>query len=745
MVLASPGLQGGRTPIQYNTTTPGTITAVDYFLVYTFAGRAGDVVQIEMTATSGDLDPFVGLFDPDETLLISNDDIDWQGGNANSRIDPYTLPVDGTYIIAATRYQVEEGTTTGTFSLVLTLISTGGQVPPTQAASPTPFVPTATPQAAPTEPGVPTPPPPELDVTYKIVGYGETLAGMIPESGIEYFAFYGAAGDIAVANMLPASSEIIPTLRIFDIDLEPLSDTVDSGDGRVSTYFVVPTEGWYLIGAGSQGGTGSYTLETIGLPATWLSYGSEISGEVQRNDPSNWYVFEAQRGDTIHVTMTATGGDLVPYFILADINLTDLAWATVGDNPATLTYSIPRDGPYSLLVSREDLRDGTTSGSFTLTLEGASFNPTSVRADPLGYGRTVEGIITDAEPVLYYSFQGKAEDLITVTMEAGSGVTLDPYLILADAEFNELTFSDNEGATNNARIFQYQLPVDGLYYILATRPGQEYGQGMGGFTLELIEGEIELTAGAVEATLRWNNTADVDIFVRDPNGDFISWDNPTVPSGGTLEVDTNSNCETLTSLPVEHVFWPQGTTLPGVYEFYVWYQLDCENLGPVTFDLSVLVNGVEIAHASDELARGQRYETSITVDIDGTAVSNNDGEIVTPDSNSSNADIPIAYGQTLTGTINDDHYFQWYEFPGNAGDHIEVSAERTSGDLDTLIALLDDNEELLLNDDDGGDGLNSRLTYTLPYTGRYLIGVTRYGVEDGASSGEYQVTLRLLN
>lgn len=107
--------------------------------------------------------------------------------------------------------------------------------------------------------------------------------------------------------------------------------------------------------------------------------------------------------------------------------------------------------------------------------------------------------------------------------------------------------------------------------------------------------EPVLGTGDVQVTLRWNSTADLDLTVVDPNGERVYFDNPSSSSGGTLDVDSNGSCENLTSTPVENVFWPTGAALDGQYTVAVIYYGECPGgTGPQNFELTVLVNGVEV-------------------------------------------------------------------------------------------------------------------------------------------------------
>lgn len=101
--------------IAYGENATSEITNINWAEFYCFAGEEGDEVTIEMVTTSGNLDTFLVLSDVGFTQeYTSNDDI--STSDRNSRIE-YTLPHSGLYLISATRYDLESGTTTGGFRL----------------------------------------------------------------------------------------------------------------------------------------------------------------------------------------------------------------------------------------------------------------------------------------------------------------------------------------------------------------------------------------------------------------------------------------------------------------------------------------------------------------------------------------------------------------------------------------------------------------------------------------------------
>jgi hypothetical protein len=101
----------------------------------------------------------------------------------------------------------------------------------------------------------------------------------------------------------------------------------------------------------------------------------------------------------------------------------------------------------------------------------------------------------------------------------------------------------------------------------------------------------------------------------------------------------------------------------------------------------------------------------------------------------------------MTAAISDEQYALFFRFRGEAGDTVRIAAERVTDDLDPLLVLRDASDRNLpggTNDDRTPDDRNAELVYTLPAAGEYVIAVTRYGVRDGTTAGEFRLTLENL-
>ena len=86
--------------------------------VWTFEGHAQQPVALLARAVSGDLDPVLQVYGPDDVLIAENDDMDSLVRDAG--LEVLTLPSDGTYTVRVTRYLAEGGQTAGEYVLTLT-------------------------------------------------------------------------------------------------------------------------------------------------------------------------------------------------------------------------------------------------------------------------------------------------------------------------------------------------------------------------------------------------------------------------------------------------------------------------------------------------------------------------------------------------------------------------------------------------------------------------------------------------
>jgi hypothetical protein len=85
---------------------------------------------------------------------------------------------------------------------------------------------------------------------------------------------------------------------------------------------------------------------------------------------------------------------------------------------------------------------------------------------------------------------------------------------------------------------------------------------------------LKLGTGVMQFTLTWNKEVDIDLYVKDPNGDYIYFANKEVSSGGQLDRDD------LDGYGPENIFW-EKTAPDGDYIVAVDFYSGTGNIGYV--------------------------------------------------------------------------------------------------------------------------------------------------------------------
>jgi hypothetical protein len=109
-------------------------------------------------------------------------------------------------------------------------------------------------------------------------------------------------------------------------------------------------------------------------------------------------------------------------------------------------------------------------------------------------------------------------------------------------------------------------------------------------TTTTVDGKWTMGTGDVQVTLTWNANADIDLHVKDPSGAEVDYNNPTVSSGGELDLD--NKCSNFVMSKPENIYWPTGKAPAGTYEVSVIYYADCGETptGPVDWTVTTKVN-----------------------------------------------------------------------------------------------------------------------------------------------------------
>jgi len=378
------------------------------------------------------------------------------------------------------------------------------------------------------------------------------------------------------------------------------------------------------------------------------------------------------------------------------------------------------------------------------------------QAEPvvLVYGQTVEGEISPNAPSRSYAFDAQANDVVTITMIATGGA-LDPFITLTDAQGVQLTTDDDSGGQNNARL-AFVIPMAGRYRIQASDAG-----GL----LTTVSGTYSLSVSAVgEGGI---------IVERAPLPEPTPTPNAVVPAG----VPGDQQGQSTRLLPIAPGAGQPGELTRQVAFRLYWFRVEtgaeitiaatgADDFAPglTLFDagfeaiqrgepgepLSAWLDAAGVYFAGVSLPEAGSTGGSYTLALDIAGVTG----AAAPDASEPPAlpqdfaGLPaIAPGDTLEGTLDNEHFMDIYAFPGEAGQRVIIEMNslnpETLNGLDPFLLLLDDARIPLEEDDDIVDGVerDAQIEYTLPRTAYYAIVATRYDREAGTSIGPYELSL----
>lgn len=431
-------------------------------------------------------------------------------------------------------------------------------------------------------------------------------------------------------------------------------------------------------------------------------------------------------------------------------------------------------------------------------------------------GVTVTGVINPANPAQVYTFVAPTSAPITLNAVSDSDLALT--IIVTDSAGNLIAQGVDTGRSGAVSLVGVPLPAAGLHYVTvfpapgvtsatsgnfnltlqlstpdevtapqptdvpaatepeavvteepaapADDPAQEPAtvtepvtETPPAITPETFRTGQYLSATGLQVSLSWNNTSDMNLQVRDPEGQTLFFDSRTTTNGGTFGFDVNGLCQVLTAdNPTETATWAPGAVPTGSYEILIYYRQDCENNGPTTFTVNVSIDGRQLEPITATLNPPVNnivpvYIASFRLNDDGTIVAETAGlyqdTLFLPKPAAEFLSEPaqvITPGSSTLGVITTSQYYQLYQFEGRAGESYEITMTAQSGNLDTLLLVLNDAGRIVADNDDIIDGVVTDSAIDSPpfraaADGIYTIIATRYGKDVGGTEGVYELTI----
>lgn len=459
-----------------------------------------------------------------------------------------------------------------------------------------------------------------------------------------------------------------------------------------------------------------------------LSPGRSVDGQIAEGDAagpdSAWrydsFAITARAGQRLEAVMRSAAFDTYLEVFSPDDAETPIASDDDGLGEGTdsrLRFTANGDGVY---VLRARPLSGLDGGAYALTLTERPRARPAPRPARIRVGQSLQGRLTATDPE---SDDGGTYDAFVVRARSGErfAITLtaedfDPIVRVGRMEgqtFIELAMNDDGPDTGlNSRLV-FTAPEAGEYVIRATPLN---GSGEGAYTLALAEGPAPAPASPIEigATVQGELTASDGKSESGRAADAYRFSGR---EGQRIRIDMSSSDfdtylqlfdDNRLSLAEDDDGGAEGTdsrltfTLPATGSYIVEARAFSEDTG----NYALTITEIEPEKAPEALAFGATVQ----------------GEIAEADS-----------------TDSEDRGFDAYAFTGTDGQRIQ--AIMRSGDFDTYVQIgrAGAEFEALASDDDGlGEGTDSRLSYTLPADGDYVLRVLPLG-SDG--KGLYSIEL----
>ena len=430
-----------------------------------------------------------------------------------------------------------------------------------------------------------------------------------------------------------------------------------------------------------------------------LTPGEPIQGEISERDEQDIYTFEGVGGDSVMITVTAAPDSSLdtvlelydPAGELLDTN--DDTPFEDGSTNSALRVTLPEDGEYRVVVLGFA---GVSTGGYEILLQTAEDTLPPQTDEPedliIELGSARRASLGPGE-IDTWSFT--APDDIYVQITAFS-TEFDTMIELYDADGILLESDDDSGGGFNASINGVALEAGAEYEIQAS-PFEPEASGDYVITIDITQPPPETVTIAYgdsfdslvipgKPTNFVFEGAQNDVVSITMNGDFDGYLTVLDDGGIILTEDDDSGGDLQPA--ISSMVLPQDGT----------YTIEVTGYG--NFD------------AGDFTLELELLDDAVTVE----------GGLV-------------VYGDTVSGFANGDNPPN-YTFEGSAGDRINVSV---NADFDGVLELYDPSGELIASDDDGGSGVNPRLTLiTLPVSGEYRLVLATF---DPVETGAYTLTL----
>lgn len=471
---------------------------------YSIAAGVGETLRMSAARSSGNLSPFIQLFDPQGTRVT------WGGTGGTTSVLEHVAATAGTYTVV-----VSNSYATGDYS--------GGYVLHSVKA----------PGAS--EGGA--------------LSQGHSVRGRIDIGDLDTFTISAQAGHTMLLSVAKADNEnLFPFVALYDPSGKRVTWGGTGGTTSLLSH-VAATSGTYTVlvtnsYAGSY--SGDYTLHYVRAPGAneggTLSSGGAHKGRIDLGDLDT-FTLQAQAGHTILLSAAkADEENLSPFVALYDPSGKRVTWGGTGGTTSILTYVAATSGTYTVLVSSSYA--GSYTGDYTLHYVRA---PSANEGGALNNGGAHPGRI-DLGDLDSYTLHAQSGHTIRLSVAKADAENLSPFVALYDPSGQRVTWGGTGGYTSS---LEHQARTTGTYTALvyssyagsytgnytlhyAKAPGANEGGAIGGGTIRagfIDPGDLDsytisaLAGEAIEVSATRSGSGNLLPFVAlyDPSGQRVTW------------------------------------------------------------------------------------------------------------------------------------------------------------------------------------------------------------------------------
>jgi hypothetical protein len=501
------------------------------------------------------------------------------------------------------------------------------------------------------------------------------------------------------------------------------------GAGAVALCLLTPS----LVLQAQRGGSVLELMSGEGNLAVGAEFYSALSSSDTRGKDDSYmesWTIEGQPGESVTLDLIADDFDPILYVTGPGLEETLYDDDSGGACYARVTFTYLESGTFTVVATSNTPR---ATGTYVLRVSDTpgptagyacgGINPVVLVALPtdgrtLSLGEIYSGSLTHSSPTIgddkkaqAWLLEGRAGDAVSVTMESDD---FDTYLYLTGPGLDDV-LTDDDGAGDLNSLLTVSFPEDATYTVVASSLG---GGATGPYTIRVDE----------PTDMRDLPTDGRSLALGETASGFLSTADPMIEEGRRGQAWELEGRE--------------GET----------YTID---LLSDDFDcfLYVIGPGLTDPMTNDDGAGDLDSRITITFPFDGvylviaSALSTGEGPYtIRVEESVGMNDLPtdgrvVELGQTLNGwlaesdpIVDEGRHGQAWALDGRGGETYTV--ELMSDDYDCYLYLVGPGMLQPRTDDDGGDGLNSRLTVTLPEDGTYRIIASALNLSE---SGEYSL------